>query len=135
MTHKPKLVGLTGCSAGAGASTIAAGLAAALSEMCDGKVLLVDKDFNPRRFYAMIADLKASDFEYVVIDMPSISATSSALAMAGVMDKVLLVVEAEVSNREVVRRAFAELTAAKADVAAIFNKIRSYGPKWLECEV
>jgi uncharacterized protein involved in exopolysaccharide biosynthesis len=135
MHHKPKLVGLTGCSAGAGASTIASGLAAALSEMCDGKVLLVDKDFNPRRFYAMIADLKASDFEYVVIDMPSISATSSSLAMAGVMDKVLLVVEAEVSNREVVRRAFAELTKAKADVAAIFNKIRSYGPKWLECEV
>jgi polysaccharide biosynthesis transport protein len=135
MTHKPKLVGLTGCSAGAGASTIAAGLAAAFSEMCDGKVLLVDKDFNPRRFYAMIAQLKASDFEYVVIDMPSISGTSSTLAMAGVMDKVLLVVEAEVSNREVVRRAYAELTAAKADVAAIFNKIRSYGPKWLECEV
>ena len=135
MTHKPKLVGLTGCSAGAGASTIAAGLAAALSEMCDGKVLLVDKDFNPRRFYSMIAGLKASDFEYVVIDMPSLSGTSSALAMAGVMDKVLLVVEAEVSNREVVKRAYAELTAAKADVSAIFNKSRSYGPKWLECEV
>ena len=135
MTHKPKLVGLTGCSAGAGASTIAAGLAASLSEMCDGKVLLVDKDFNPRRFYAMIGELKASDFEYVIVDMPSLSGTSSTLAMAGFMDKVLLVVEAEVSNREVVKRAYAELAAAKANVAAIFNKIRSYGPKWLESEV
>jgi polysaccharide biosynthesis transport protein len=135
MTHKPKLVGLTGCSAGAGASTLAAGLAAALSEMCDGKVLLVDKDFNPKRFFSMIAELKASDFEYVVIDMPSISKTSSTLAMASVMDKVLLVVEAEVSNREVVRRAYAELAAAKANVSAIFNKTRSYGPRWLACEV
>jgi succinoglycan biosynthesis transport protein ExoP len=83
----------------------------------------------------MIAELKASDFEYVVIDMPSISRTSSTLAMASVMDKVLLVVEAEVSNREVVRRAYAELAAAKANVSAIFNKTRSYGPRWLACEV
>ena len=32
MNHKPKLVAVTGCSEGAGASTLAGGLAAALSE-------------------------------------------------------------------------------------------------------
>src|SRR5437773_5279243 len=42
VTHKPKLVGVTGFSKGAGTSSLAAGVAAALSETSDGKVLLVD---------------------------------------------------------------------------------------------
>lgn len=40
--HKPKLIAVTGQTAGAGASTVASGIAAALSETGDGKVLLVD---------------------------------------------------------------------------------------------
>jgi polysaccharide biosynthesis transport protein len=42
MTHKPKLVAVTGCHKEAGASTVAAGLAASLSETGEGNVLLVD---------------------------------------------------------------------------------------------
>jgi polysaccharide biosynthesis transport protein len=40
--RRPKLVGITACSRAAGSSSIAAGLAATLSETGDGKVLLVD---------------------------------------------------------------------------------------------
>jgi Mrp family chromosome partitioning ATPase len=39
---KPKLVGVTGCGHGSGVSTLASGLAAALSATGDGNVLLVD---------------------------------------------------------------------------------------------
>ena len=42
MTHKPKLLAVAGLSEGAGSSTLAAGLAAALSKTADGKVLFVD---------------------------------------------------------------------------------------------
>jgi hypothetical protein len=42
LTHKPKLVAVTSCSPGAGVSTIAAGLAASLSETGEGNVLLVN---------------------------------------------------------------------------------------------
>lgn len=42
LTHKPKLVAVTACAKNAGVSTIAAGLAACLSETGDGNVLLVD---------------------------------------------------------------------------------------------
>src|SRR5437870_4835178 len=48
LTHKPKLVGVAGLSEAAGASTLAAGLAASLSEMNDGKVLLVDVNLGPQ---------------------------------------------------------------------------------------
>src|SRR5207247_9475728 len=47
LTHKPKLVGVAGFSKAAGASTLAAGLAASLSETDEGKVLLVDVTLGP----------------------------------------------------------------------------------------
>jgi Flp pilus assembly CpaE family ATPase len=47
LTHKPKLVGVTGMSEEGGTSTLAAGLAASLSETNDGKVLLVDVNLGP----------------------------------------------------------------------------------------
>jgi polysaccharide biosynthesis transport protein len=134
MNHKPKLVAVTGLSTNAGASTLASGLAASLSEGREGKVLLVDKPVAPKRFYDMLLELKESDVDYVVFDMPALGNTSSTLPLAGFMDKVLLVVEAEKSNRDAVKRAYAQL-AAKSDVSVIFNKSRSYGPKWLEGEI
>ncbi len=184
MNRKPKLVALTGCSQGAGTSTIAGALAAAFSETGEGKVLFVnmkagDEDIHPlfdgntayplsdafepnrlkavgrgnlylatanslapdsaqmipKRFYDLIPHIKGSDFEYIIFDMPPLGPTSSTLAMAGFMDKVLLVVEAEVSSLDSVKRAYAELVAARADVSAILNKSRSYGPKSLQCEI
>jgi uncharacterized protein involved in exopolysaccharide biosynthesis/Mrp family chromosome partitioning ATPase len=42
LKHKPKLIALTSCSRGAGVTTLAAGLAASLSETGEGNVLLVD---------------------------------------------------------------------------------------------
>jgi uncharacterized protein involved in exopolysaccharide biosynthesis len=135
MTHKPKLVAVTGLSKGAGASTLAMGLAASLSEGGDGKVLLVDEQLDPKRFYDLISQFKDSDYDYVVFDWPFLSSTSPTLAMAGFVDKVLLVVEAEKSNRDAVKRAYEHLAAAKARVSVIFNKSRRTGLKWLECEV
>jgi succinoglycan biosynthesis transport protein ExoP len=134
MTRKPKLVAVTGLSKNAGASTLAAGLAEALSDTSDGKVLLFDKPVSPKRFYGMMSEFKDSDLDYVIFDMPSLGDTSSTLPMAGFMDKVLLVVEAEKNNRDSIKRAYSQL-AAKVDVSVIFNKSRSYGPKWLEGEL
>jgi len=46
LTHKPKLVAIAGCAEGAGVTTLAAGLAATLSETSDGNVLLVDMNLE-----------------------------------------------------------------------------------------
>jgi uncharacterized protein involved in exopolysaccharide biosynthesis/Mrp family chromosome partitioning ATPase len=183
MTHKPKLVGITGFSEGSGVSTLAAGLAAALSEMGDGKVLLVDvnvgsEDVHPffkgksahsltaalqpsttmasaadglylatvsprsetpiplalKKFFELMPNLKASDFDYIIFDMPALSQTSPTLGMAGFMDKTLVIVEAEKSNRDFVRRGYAELVAARANVSVVLNKTRSHVPQWLNTE-
>ena len=180
--HKPKLVAVTGFSHGAGSSTISAGLAAALSETGDGKVLLVDMNVGPRpevhpffqgapecslaeallgspapagenlyfavatprdawqdqlipkKFYNLLPHLKGSDFDYIIFDMPPLTQTSITAPMAGLMDKVLTVVEAGKSDRDFVKRAYAELLACRANVSVIFNKARSYIPTWLVAE-
>jgi polysaccharide biosynthesis transport protein len=131
MAHKPKLVAVAGLAKNAGASTLAAGLANTLSEGSESKVLLVDKPPATRQFYNMLMEFKASDLDYIVFDMPSLGDTSATLPLAGFMDTVLLVVEAEKSNRESVKRAYAQL-AAKTKVSVVFNKSRSYGLRWLE---
>jgi uncharacterized protein involved in exopolysaccharide biosynthesis/Mrp family chromosome partitioning ATPase len=181
MHHKPKLVAVTGCEHGSGVTTIASGLAAALSETGDGKVLLVDMNVNttqihpfyqghlvphlteimdpgatrkaeiaenlyvasatgtnghsakliPKKFYDLIPRLKASDFDYIIFDMPPVNETSATMALAGFMDQVLLVVEANKSSRAQIKRAHSILISAQASVVGVFNKSRSQGPAWL----
>jgi uncharacterized protein involved in exopolysaccharide biosynthesis/Mrp family chromosome partitioning ATPase len=134
MRHKPKLVAVTSLAADAGATTLAAGLADAISETAEGKVLFVDNVPGPKRLYNMLADFQGRNFDYVVFDMPPVGDMSATVPMAGFMDTVLLVVEAEKSNRAAVKRAYAELSA-KTKVSVVLNKSRSYGPKWLEAEI
>jgi uncharacterized protein involved in exopolysaccharide biosynthesis/Mrp family chromosome partitioning ATPase len=180
LTHKPKLVGVASFSEAAGASTLAAGLAASLSETNDGKVLLVDVNLGPedvhqffkgkpayslsaalkpkgtiasaadnlylatvgspnagpaqlglKKFFDMMPNLKASDFDYIIFDMPQLSQTSPTWGMAAFMDKLLLVVEAEKDNREIIKRGYGKLVAERDNLGVVVNKARSYVPKWL----
>src|SRR5438477_3808688 len=183
LTHKPKLVGVTSFSDAAGTSTLAAGLAASLSETNDGKVLLVDVNLGPqevhpffkgkpayslnaalkprteiasasenlylatvgspnagpaqlglKKFFDMMPNLKASDFDYIIFDMPRLVQTSPTWGMAAFMDKLLLVVEAEKNNREMIKRGYGKLVAERDNVSVVVNKARSYVPKWLDAE-
>jgi uncharacterized protein involved in exopolysaccharide biosynthesis/Mrp family chromosome partitioning ATPase len=182
LTHKPKLVGIAGFSESAGASSLAAGLAASLSETNDGKVLLVDVNLGPgdvhpffkgkpayplnaaiksqgkitsaadnlylatvgssnpgglaqiglKKFFDMMPNLKASDFDYIIFDMPPLDQTSPTWGMAAFMDKLLLIVEAEKNSRDVINRGYRQLVAERNNVSVVVNKTRSYVPRWLD---
>src|ERR1700746_3763845 len=76
LTHKPKLVGVTGFSDAAGASTLAAGLAASLSETNEGKVLLVDVSLGPEEFHPFFKGKPAYSLTAVLkphSEIPSVS--------------------------------------------------------------
>jgi uncharacterized protein involved in exopolysaccharide biosynthesis/Mrp family chromosome partitioning ATPase len=185
MTHKPKLVAVTGCGEGSGVSTISAGLAAALSETGEGNVLLVDMNQQngvlhqffqgsltcgldeafiadkrdeamvqdnlfvvtehttdhklltvlPRRFKSLVPRMRASDYDYIIFDMPPVSQVSMTPRLAKFMDIVLVVVEAEKSDRDVVKAATTMLTDVKANVGIVLNKTKSYVPKSLQQEL
>jgi len=186
LTHKPKLVALTSCHAGAGVSTMASGLASALSETGDGNVLLVDMNSEnghaqrfykgklnlglddifekektdrqnalvqdnlyvvkessnndkfpamlPKRFSHLVSKMKASDYDYIIFDMPPVTQISVTPRLARFMDMVLLVVESEKTNRDVAQRAAALLSESRANVGVVMNKNRSYVPKRLHQE-
>jgi len=182
LTHKPKLVAVTGPGRGSGVSTTAVGLAACLSETGDGNVLLVDMNHEhgaaqqfykgkpvcgleqalymkddamvhnqfyvvaggsnsdklprilPKRFTSLVPKFKASDYDYIIFDMPPISQTSVTPRLAGFMDMVLLVIESEKTDRNIVRQACALLGESKANVCAVLNKTRTYVPPRLHQE-
>jgi polysaccharide biosynthesis transport protein len=183
LTHKPKLVAITGLSSDAGVTTTAAGLARSLSETGEGNVLLVDMTQGqgaaqqfargrevcglddvlearsqahvlehlyvvsessnsdrlsrnlPQRFTRLIPKLKASDFDYIIFDMPPVSQLSITPRLAGFMDMVLLVVESEKNDREVVQGACALLADSKVHVGLVLNKTRTYVPARLQQEL
>jgi Mrp family chromosome partitioning ATPase len=185
LTHNPKLVAVTSCHKGAGVSSIAAGLAASLSETGDGNVLLVDMNGErgaaqhfykgqpgcglddaleaetmgnalvqgnlyvaserlengklprvlPKRFASLMPKLKASDYDYIIFDMPPVTQTSMTPRLAGLMDMVLLVIESEKTNLDVVKRANSLLAESKANVSTVLNKTQNYVPKKLHQEL
>ena len=69
-----------------------------------------------KKFFDMMPNLKASDFDYIIFDMPPLSQTSPTWGMAAFMDKLLLVVEAEKNNRELIKRGYGKLVAERDNV-------------------
>jgi Mrp family chromosome partitioning ATPase len=186
MTHRPKLVAITSCNRRAGVTTLAAGLAATLSETGDGNVLLVDMNLEqgaahqfhkgkprcglsealenakpdtalvhdhlylvsahesnnqklprvlPKRFAHLVPKMKASDYDYIIFDMPPVTQTSVTPRLSGFMDFVLLVLESERTGQEIANRAKALLDESGANMAAVLNKHRSYVPQRLSQEL
>ncbi len=186
LTHKPKLVAVTSCSRGAGVSSTATGLAAALSETGEGNVLLVDMNeqnggathyfrkgrlafglddalqkekrhgalvqnnlyvvsegsngdmlpaLMPKRFTEIVPKLKASDYDYIIFDMPAVSQISVTPRLARFMDMMLIVVESEKTDRDVVQRAATMLTEARGHVGVVLNKWKNYVPGSIQQEL
>jgi succinoglycan biosynthesis transport protein ExoP len=176
LTHKPKLLAVTGVGRRAGVTTTAAGLAKCLSETGEGNVLLVDMTVGqgssqqfykgkaacgmdqlldtrntamvqeklyvvgaepnsdklsralPNRFNQLVPLLKASDFDYIIFDMPPVNQISITPRLAGFMDMVLLVVESEHTDKEIARQAAELLASSRAHVGVVLNKSRNYLP-------
>jgi uncharacterized protein involved in exopolysaccharide biosynthesis/Mrp family chromosome partitioning ATPase len=82
----------------------------------------------PQRFNQMIPKLKASDFDYIIFDMPAVNQISLTPRLANFMDMVLLVVESEKTNRDVAQHAADLLAKSKAPVGVVLNKTETYIP-------
>jgi Mrp family chromosome partitioning ATPase len=83
----------------------------------------------PKRFSHLLPKMKASDFDYIIFDMPPVSQISITPRLARFMDMVLLVIESEKTDRDIAARAAATLSESKTHVGVVLNKNRSYGPR------
>ena len=176
LTHKPKLVAVTGVGKHSGITTTAAGLAHSLSETAEGNVLLVDMTVSqgsaqqyykgkavcgmdslldgrnaakvedklyvvgdeqnsdklsralPKRFNQLVPQLQASEFDYIIFDMPPVSQISITPRLAGFMDMVLLVLESEHTDRDIAQQAVSMLANSRTHIGVVLNKTRNYLP-------
>jgi uncharacterized protein involved in exopolysaccharide biosynthesis/Mrp family chromosome partitioning ATPase len=111
--------------------------------LVQGKLYAVSENRNggslprsmPKHFQYLVPKLKASDYDYIIFDMPPISQISVTSKLARFMDITLVVVEAEETDREVVKRASSFLTQSGAKVGVVLNKTRTYGPRRLSHEL
>lgn len=83
---------------------------------------------QPTRFTHLVPKLKASDYDYIIFDMPPVSPTSATPRLASHMDIVLLVLESEKTGQKAAARATALMRESRANVAAVLNKAPSHVP-------
>ncbi len=89
----------------------------------------------PKRFSNMIPRLRASDYDYIIFDMPPVNQVSVTPQLARNMDMVFLLVESEKTNRDAVKRASSLLAQASCTLSVIVNRTRNYLPRPLLQEV
>lgn len=88
----------------------------------------------PMRFNHIIPKLKASDFDYIIFNMPPVSPISITPRLAGYMDVVLLVVDSDKVNRDLVAQARDLLAESKTPVGAVLANTHNPVPKFLAQE-
>jgi uncharacterized protein involved in exopolysaccharide biosynthesis/Mrp family chromosome partitioning ATPase len=88
----------------------------------------------PKRFAGLISKIRGSDYDYIIFDMPPVAETTMTFRAARHMDMLLLVIEAEKTNQDVVKRVVSLLAESKANVSVVLNKTQSYIPSRLHQE-
>jgi Mrp family chromosome partitioning ATPase len=89
----------------------------------------------PKRLTDLMPRLKASDYDYIIFDLPPVTQTSVTPRLSGLMDMVLLVIESEKTNQDIVKRVTHLLAESKANVSIVLNKTRTYVPAKLSPEL
>lgn len=89
----------------------------------------------PLRFSKLVPKLKASDFDYIIFDLPQVSQVSITPRLSGYMDMTLLVLESEQTNLEIAKRAAGILRNSKSNLGLVLNKTKSYVPARLHQEL
>jgi len=173
-SNRTPLVGITGCSRGAGVSTIASGVAVSIAREQNMRVLVASASLDRgaeimadengtitihdrsrrvipspgedntlpaivspvRKLREFLARLKTSEYDFVVLDLPPVVDNGVFLPIAGALDGVVVVIQAERDRRALIRNNLELLAQAQTRVlGAVLNRYRSYAPRWLSDEV
>lgn len=86
----------------------------------------------PKKLANLLPKMKASDFDYIIFDLPPVTQTSATARVAGLLDMTLLVLESEKTHGDLARQVTGLLKQSRADVAGVLNKHRRYIPRSLD---
>ncbi len=103
---------------------------AGLIDSGSGKVGII-----PKTLSALVPRMKASDYDYIIFDLPPITQTSATGRIAGLLDMTVLVLDSEKTQLDLAKKAMALLGESRANVSAVLNKHRRYLPRRLDTDL
>ena len=83
----------------------------------------------------LVPQMKASDYDYIIFDLPPVTQTSATAKLAGLLDMTFVVLESEKTQNDLAKQATGLLTEARADVALILNKHHRYLPRRVDTDL
>jgi Mrp family chromosome partitioning ATPase len=89
----------------------------------------------PRKFLSLVPKMKASDYDYIIFDLPPVGQTSVTSKIAGLLDITLLVLESERTSLEQAKRGATLLTESRANLGAVLNHYHDYLPAKLSIDL
>lgn len=89
----------------------------------------------PKTISDLVPKIRASDYDYIIFDLPPISQTSVTARVAGLLDLNVLVLESEKTLQGRADQAVRLLSESRSDVVAVLNKHRRYLPTKLDADL
>jgi Mrp family chromosome partitioning ATPase len=101
-----------------------------LADPASGKIGVI-----PKTLSGLVPRMKASDYDYIIFDLPPITQTSATAKVAGLLDMTFVVIESEKTQTELAKKATNLLAESRANVAAVLNKHRRYLPRRVDTDL
>lgn len=101
-----------------------------MNDPATGKVGII-----PKTLASLVPKMKASDYDYIIFDLPPVTQTSATAKVAGLLDMTFMVLESEKTQCELARKATTLLAESRANIAAVLNKHRRYLPRSMDTDL
>lgn len=89
----------------------------------------------PKRIANLVADIKTSDYDYIIFDLPPVTQTSTTARVTGLFDMTVVVLESEKTHNELARQAVGLMAETNTEMVAVLNKHRRYLPRKLDSDL
>lgn len=89
----------------------------------------------PKTLAGLVPKMKASDYDYIIFDLPPITQTSHTSKVAGLLDMTFVVLESGKTQSDLAKKATALLAESRANMAAVLNKHERYLPSSLDTDL
>lgn len=89
----------------------------------------------PKRMANLVQQIKTSDYDYIIFDLPPVSQTSATARVTGLLDMTVMVLESEKTHADLAKQAVGLLAESRTDMVAVLNKHRRYLPQKLDSDL
>lgn len=89
----------------------------------------------PKKLASLVPQIRASDYDYIIFDLPPVTQTSIAARVSGLLDITVMVLESEKTQTDLARQAAKLLGESGTDLVTVLNKHERYLPASLDSDL